>query len=584
MATTPQIKQLQALARLELEQRECAKTPWYAISKGYVLTEDEKRGGVTRVMPNLPYLKILCELFMLYPIGVMLKSRQMMASWLFCWIILWTAKYNKGSLSLMQGKRLDDVKAIGTKSLMGRLMFMYRNLPDFLKTSDELDAMMTGKHEKKHDPTKKGGETLTTLVIPGGGVVVASPQGPDVIRSKTATTVVMDELPHHPEGMEAWTAALPTVDGADLKYSKARLWGVGTPNGMDPLCYGMAKWEDWRTWKEMTGFKYEDGSEVEGLRIYLKEREYEGYKLAPICCVRLHYTAEYDPPAWARRRATRAAYPTEAAYEREHEISFRTVAGLAVYKELTNRHLESWTPDQYRPLIISMDLGWQGTSACMWQEEAVHFSDRTYRRQHLFWHELWKGVGLKDVIMQLKLQIAKYGLNWQSARWVADYNSLNTHHGGAGVTDFKIFNDNGIEPEARKVGPHQVDQGIKLVRQAMRLLPDGTPGMMVDKDNAQMVTAMFDGGYRYEEPTLGKGYTETPAKDGTFDHIADSIRYRFWVEPDVVFDPESDDLPQDQAQRGTALYVKNYYLRKKNSPEQGDRSGIGPAGGLGADD
>ena len=581
MAVPQQIRQLQALARLELEQRECAKTPWYAISKGYILTEDEKRGGITRVMPPLPYLHILCDLFMKYPIGVMLKSRQMMASWLFCWIILWTAKYHKGSLSLMQGKRLDDVKAIGTKSLMGRLLFMYRNLPDFLKSKDELDAIMMSRHQKKHDPTAKGGETLTTLVIPGGGVAIAAPQGPDVIRSKTATTVVMDELPHHPEGLEAWTAALPTVDGADPKYSKSRLWGVGTPNGMDPLCYNMAKWENWRTWKEMTGFKYKDGTEVEGLRVYLKEREYEGYKLSPICCVRLHYTAEYDPDAWARRRATRAAYPTEAAYEREHEISFRTVAGLAVFKELTGKHLENWTPDPYRPLIISMDLGYQGTSACMWQEEAIHFGDRVYRRQHLFWHELWKGRYLKDVLMEIKMQIIKRGLNWQSARWIADFNSLNTHHGGAGITDYRIFEESGIIPEARKVGQHQVDQGISLIRQSMRLLPDGKPGMLIDKDSAQMVVAMFDGGYRYEEPTPGKSYTETPMKDGTYDHIADSIRYRYWVEPDVVFSPDSEGLPQDAPRRGSTAYVKNYLKFKHDAPDVDGGGMLGPSGGIG---
>jgi hypothetical protein len=513
-------KDFQLTARLALEAKRVAAHPWYAIEKGYVLTEDEKRGGVCRPMPALPYLKILCELFMKYPIGMMLKSRQMMASWLFCWIILWTAKFHPGSLSMMQGKRLDDVKAIGTKSLMGRLMFIHRNLPDFLKSPEELEAQKASKHEKKHDVTKKGGETLTSLVIPGGGVAVAAPQGPDVIRSKTATTVCMDELPHHPEGVEAWTAALPTVDGADQKYSKARLWGVGTPNGRDPLCFGMADWEKWRDWEEQTGFTYEDGSPVEGLRVYLKEREYEGFKLPPICCVRLHYTAEYDPEAWARRRATRSAYPSEGAYEREHEISFRSVAGMAVYGDALHAgHLVRWTPDPLRPVIVSMDLGYQGTSACFFQERIVRVFRHYFRRQYLFYNKLWKEETLGPVIAEIKTLLARQGLDWKLARWIADYNSLNTHHGGAGVTDWQIFDHHGIKPEARKVGPQQVDQGINLVRRALKTLPDGLPQLCIDPDTASMVVQMFDGGYRYAEPATGKGYVETPLKDGIYDHM-----------------------------------------------------------------
>lgn len=587
--TDKELQSQQAMARLVLEQRKIAEHPWYAISKGYIFTEDEKRGGETRSMPHDGehgrYLKVLCDLFMEYPIAIMLKSRQMMASWLMCWLVLWTAMYQKGSLSILQGKRLDDVKAVGTKSLMGRLMFIYRNLPEFMKSAQMLDAERLSKHERKHDVSAKGAETLTSLVVPGGGVAVAAPQGPDVIRSKTATTVIMDELPHHPEGLEAWTAALPTVDGAEQRFSKARLWGVGTPNGRDPLCFEMADWDDWRNWDERTGFTYEDGTPVEGLRVYLKRREYDGYELSPICCIRLHYTAEYDPEAWARRRATRAAYPSEGAYEREHEISFRTVAGMAVYgTALTAAHLESYKPNPNRPIIISMDLGYQGTSACIWQEEIVYFHDYIFRRQHLFWHKLWKGRFLDEVLDELKPVTHAMGFNWKSARWIADFNSLNTHHGGAGVTDFQIYQRHGIIPEARQTGPNQVDQGVNLVRSALRKLPDGKPQLMIDRDHCPDVIAMFDGGYRYDEPTVGKGYVETPMKDGYYDHVADSVRYRFWVEPGVIFEEDSSkDLGIDEPRKGTAAYVRRYLSRKRSTASGRDTSTLGPTGAIGAD-
>ena len=574
MIVAPEVD-IQLLAKVAIESQKCAEHPFYAIERGYVLTEDEKRGGETRPMPALPYLRIMTDLFMKYPIGIIFKSRQMMASWLFCWIVLWTAKFKPGSLSIMQGKRLDDVKAVGTKSLMGRMLFIHNHLPAFLRSAGE--AL---EQEKK----TKEARTLTSLVIPGGGVVVASPQGPDVIRSKTATTVVMDELPHHPEGLEAWTAALPTVDGADQSYSQARLWGIGTPNGRDPLCFEMAPWEKWREWDEKTGYEYVDGAgEVQGLRVYLKHREYEGYTLPPICCVRLHYTAEYDPAAWARRRATRAAYPSEGAYEREHEISFKTVAGMAVFgeSEFTSSHLEKWEPDVTRPLVISMDLGYQGTSAAFWQESTVRLAGRYWKRHHLWFHKLWRQTTLQDVLFEIKGILVRQGFNWQSARWIADYNSLNTHHGGAGITDFEIYYQHNIVPEARRVGPHQVDQGINLIRRALKPLPDGRPGLLVDPDGAPLVVQMFDGGYRYDDPADGKGYTETPLKDGTYDHIADSVRYRFWADPGAIFDA-SDDVSADQPMPGQTSYVRQY-LKKKKRSHQNTELGVGPSGALRGD-
>ena len=578
----PTEAQFLALATLEMESRQVAAHPWYAIQQGYVLTEDEKRGGTTSPMPAYPYLRILCELFMQYPIGMMLKSRQMMASWLFCWVVLWTAKFRSGSLSLMQGKRLDDVKAIGTKSLMGRMMFIHRNLPDFMKGAGEIASEGANRKQRRETPGLKGAETLTSLVVPGGGVVIAAPQGPDVIRSKTATTVIMDELPHHPEGLEAWTAALPTVDGADQDVSEARLWGIGTPNGRDPLCFGMAPWEDWRRWKELTGFKYEGGGDVEGLRIYLKERVHDGYRLPPICCVRLHYTAEYNPGSWARRRATKAAYPSAGAYEREHELSFRTVAGMPVYGEeaFTPAHVATWKPDPLRGVFISMDLGFMGTAACLWQIQGVRFAGRVYNRHRLWWARIWKGVPLGDVLDELKELLTEKQFDWRSATWIADWNSLNTHHGGAGVTDFQVYDRNGINPIARPVGPHQVDQGLNLVRLALKPLPDGSPGMMVDPDNAVVAVEALEGGYRYESPPAGKpmAYTETPAKDGVYDHVCDAIRYRYWIDPDCIFEPD-EVLEMDKAMPGTSEYVREYLHRKKYAHDR-DPNVLGPSGGL----
>ena len=569
------------VAWCEREKRRVAEDPYYAIKKGYVFTEDEKRGGEKRPMPDTLYLYILTRLWQLYSIGMIRKVRQMILSWLECWLSLHETIFSPGSLNILQGKRLDDIKAIGTKSLMGRCLFINRNLPDWLRPDVELEATDDGKR------------TLTSMVVPGGGVLIAAPQGPDIVRSKTATSLCMDELAFHPDGPAAWQAALPTVNDAEpIIYPKnpdwllewnerfpafahdwtkgrfrARLWGVTTPNGHERLVDPMVKWSGRRHWPELTGHKYESGLPVDGLRVELKEQRYEGFTLPPICCVSLHYTAELAPERWERRRASRAAYDSDAAYEQENELSSRSAAGQPVFRpqEFTSLHMKKYQPVTYRPTVISIDAGYQGQSVCFWQESMVKVGSGIFRRGHLFYHFLWKARTLDEVIWEIKQQLAARGIDWRRVKYVCDWNTLNTHHGGVGISDMQVFHQNGIYPVARRVGANQKNQAINLARRGLKMWPDGRPGTEIDPDGAPLVVEMLDGSWRYSEPAPGKGLVEIPLKDGTYDHVGDSFVYRFWcLEGEIWGGAENLLIPQDEApEEGQTSKIKEWFLKNR---------------------
>lgn len=597
----PQVdeRSLRLQAHLERQYRANAADPWWAIEHGYILTEDEKRGGETRPMPPRRYLKILLRLMQFYSLGICAKSRQLIFSWILCWFVLHETMYRKGSLNILQGKRLDDIKAIGTKSLMGRIMFIYNNLPDFLKPQVQLEeGAIQGTEGKK---------TLTSLVVPGGGVLIAAPQGPDIVRSKTGTNMIMDEIAFHQKGGPAWNAALPLIQDAEpvayaenpawlLEWNEefpqyaqdwtagrymTHMWAGSTPNGHDPILYGGAPWREWRRWPELTGHKYEDGSPVEGLRVYMKKQEYEGFSLPPVCCVRMHYTADYRPVAWSRRRASRHTYDTEAAYERENEISFRSAAGKPVFdaRIFTALHLRDYAPEPHRRTLVSMDTGYMGQSVCFWQETLVPAGRKYWRRSHLFHHFLRIETILDDVLQEVKALLFHWKIPIANVTFVTDWNSLNTHHGGVGIADMQIFRSHGIYPRARHVGPHQKNQAIDTSRRAFKVWSDGRPGVEIDPNGAPMVVEMLDGGWRYKEPQPGAGYVETPHKDGTNDHVGDSFVYRFWALENEIWNSTAVDVPKVE-NPDEAAYVKQRAMQQlRQQALQDDNDCIGPPRG-----
>lgn len=515
-----------AVAREVWEKRQFYKDPWYAIERGWVLTQDEHatEDKVTSPFPNKDYLKYLSKIIMTTNVGLIMKSRQMMMSWFMCWLALWTAISKPGQLCVAQGKREEDVLAKGDKALMGRIRFMRRHLPP------QFQPIVVE-------------ESKGTEVYENGSTIIAIPQGPDVIRSLTASFVFMDELAFHPEGEEAWTAALPTIKGG------GRIWGVTTPNGIE-FCYDQAddrlKWDDWQKWPQA----------IEGLHGY---RNSKGMQL-----IALHYTADVIKRDAMFQERLREGYTDTNLYRRENELDFSLQAGEGVYIDEFNddRHVlkEPYKINPKMPIYRGWDFGYNG--------QAVSFFQHNHRGQVVWFDQVFfKRVPLQDVVREVQKRTLFHLGQWQAtskgkspvevplydlegkpidgarlardkftvAGDVQDFGDPSAEaHNTKGETDRATLAQFGIMLHTKETRGRKADL-VEQIRALLLPRSDGTPGLLLSIGPAaemKFVVKGFKGGYHYPETKLGRADKMVPHKDGFFDHIFDSAQYAIdWIKP-----------------------------------------------------
>lgn len=133
---------------------------------------------------------------------IVLKARQLGFSWLAVAYALWLAMYHYGSRISVFSKREEEA----TK-LLERARFIYRNLPDYLRTE-----------------VVKANDTEFTFVEDSG--LYAFPATGDAGRSQAGTVCLLDEWAFHPEAEDQFAAIRPIVDSGE-----AKLIGISTANG-----------------------------------------------------------------------------------------------------------------------------------------------------------------------------------------------------------------------------------------------------------------------------------------------------------------------------------------------------------------
>lgn len=529
-----------AAAKRILDIRKFRADPWFAIQAGWVWTQDEHADAMSgedarRRFPEKDYLKFITGVVMKSQTGLLMKTRQLMMSWMFCWLLLWEAISRSGRLCIAQGKREEDVLAKGDKALMGRIRFMRRNLPP--EVQPEVIE-----------------ESKGTEVYANGSTIIAIPQGPDVIRSHTATFVFMDELAFHPEGEQAWTAALPTIKGG------GRIWGVTTPNGQE-FCYAQhdprLKWDDWQKWPEA----------IPGLHGY---RNSKGMQL-----LALHYTADPDKRGPEYQERAREGYTDVNLYRRENELDFSLQAGEGVFidefKSETHILRDPYVVNRKMPIYRGWDFGYNG--------QAVSFFQHNHRGQVIWFDQVFfKRVPLQDVVREVQkrtlLHLGQYdaatkgksaietpifdleGNRIDGAYLAKDEQTIagdiqdfgdpsSEAHNTKGETDRATLAQFGVVLHTKTTTGRKVD----LVEQLRALLlprSDGTPGLMVSpgpSSEMKFVIKGFLGGYHYPESKLGRADKMRPHKDGFFDHIFDSAQYCIdWIKPTRAAMPEDAPL------------------------------------------
>ena len=279
------------------------------------------------------------------PLVIIFKSRQVMMSWILVCYALWLAFYKGGAAwVLLQSRKEED--AI---DLLKRLKHVYQALPAWLR--DRHPIVRDVETEIQFAPPETGGP---------GARITAVPQGAHVVRSRTVTAVIGDEIAVQEELADSYTAARPTVQGGGQ-------WiGCGTPNG--------------RTEFGCTLFL--DDPETIDTRFGRREREViepvNGLEIANnrngFVAVRAHYTMlpERDPyrtregNEWFRE--ARQGIP-RTQWMQEQEIDFDTLRGRPVFLDyrvdLHSRAKLDWIDGD---VLRGWDFGYH-RPACVWAQK-----------------------------------------------------------------------------------------------------------------------------------------------------------------------------------------------------------------------
>jgi len=514
---TPLQKKALALKEVELFREDA----FWAIENGYVWTEDEHAKDDEKARKKFPpkdYIRAIVRMYQRAPVGLIMKSRQLMMSWIYCWLLLHEAITKDGRLCVAQGKREEDVLAKGTKGLMGRMRYMRQNLPE------QLQPIVLE-------------ESKSTEVYANGSTIMSIPQGEDIIRSLTASAVFMDEIARHPNGEAAWTAALPTIRGG------GKLWGITTPNGRE-FCYKQADerlpWEKWEEWPEV----------MKGLYGYQNTKG--------MFLIALHYTADEEKRSPEYQIEARRGYTNINFYRQENELDFSLQPGEGVYAKEFDAELhmleKNYRVNQFMPIYRGWDFGYNGQAVSFFQHnnrgQLVWFDQIFFKRMALplvcqevnrrtFSH-LNKTQDHTDgkTLVEMKLtdlegqeidgaRLAKMSIQVAPVQAFDFGDPSAEQYNTTGDTDRQTLLTFGFSLRTKPTVGRKRDL-VENIRALLLPRSDGTPALLISPGPAaemRYVREGFLGGYHYPEVRMGRADKMVPDKDGFYDHIFDSAQY-----------------------------------------------------------
>jgi len=179
----------------------------------YTLDPHDINNPIKRI-PDYPYIRELIRIFLENKLIAVVKSRQLLVTWIFCAIHVWLCAYHKGQYVFFISRKEADAGFDTPLSLCSRSFFICEHLPKELKP----------EIVKSLQPAiMRFTDTYSTIQ----GVS----QDSDALRQYTASSVLCDEMAFQEHASEAYAAIKPTIDGG------GRLICVSTPNGKNNLFY-----------------------------------------------------------------------------------------------------------------------------------------------------------------------------------------------------------------------------------------------------------------------------------------------------------------------------------------------------------
>lgn len=152
---------------------------------------------------------------------LLVKSRQMMITWLSVALNLWLAMTQEGQYIFFISKKEDDANFSSPLSLLSRALFIHSHLPRELKLA----------YIKKEQPAMLQFKTRHSTIH---GVS----QDSEALRQYTTSSLFFDEMAFQERAEKSFASIKPTLDGKKRtlivnghKLVLPKFCGVSTPNG-----------------------------------------------------------------------------------------------------------------------------------------------------------------------------------------------------------------------------------------------------------------------------------------------------------------------------------------------------------------
>ena len=179
----------------------------------YTIDPHDFNNPIKRI-PDKHYIRRLIDVWVDNRMLIVVKSRQMMATWVFVALNVWLAMFHRGQYIFFISRKESDAGLDSPLSLLSRALFIYNHLPDNMKTL-----------------CMKSSAPPILKFVEMDSVIHGVSQDSDALRTYTASSIFNDEMAFQEKSRESYAALKPTIDGG------GRLTCVSTPNGKNNLFY-----------------------------------------------------------------------------------------------------------------------------------------------------------------------------------------------------------------------------------------------------------------------------------------------------------------------------------------------------------
>lgn len=180
-----------------------------------------------KLIPDKAYIRELITLWLSEHSLLVVKSRQMMVTWLFTALNLWLAMTQAGQYIFFISKKEDDAGFSTNLSLLSRAYFIFQHLPKEMQL----------RYKRTMSPS-------TLVFVNNNSTIHGVSQDSDAVRQYTASSILFDEMAFMEHAERCYASIKPTLDGRKSKLPVANTFvtlpkfqGVSTPNGKNNLFY-----------------------------------------------------------------------------------------------------------------------------------------------------------------------------------------------------------------------------------------------------------------------------------------------------------------------------------------------------------